>query len=54
LSFVGKRKTREQRLPESEGGISKLKIDEIFESIVPLNEVPGALDGEELSIGMIR
>lgn len=54
LSLLGKRKTREQRLPESEGRMSKLKIDEIVVLIVPLNDVPGALEGEELSIGMIK
>jgi hypothetical protein len=32
---VGKRKTREQVLPESEAGMSKLKIEEIVDEISP-------------------
>lgn len=51
---VGNRKTREHVLPESEGGISKLNREETVEEIVPLKEVPGAVLGEEESIGIIK
>jgi hypothetical protein len=34
--------------------MSKLKMLETVEETVPLNEVPGALLGEEESTGMIR
>lgn len=36
-SFLGKRKTRLQLLPESDWGISNLKILEIVDVTVPLN-----------------
>jgi peptide subunit release factor 1 (eRF1) len=51
---LGNKKTRLQVLPASEEGMSKLKMLETVEDTVPLNEVPGALLGEEESTGMIR
>jgi len=50
----GKRKTRLQVFPESEAGMSKLNALEMVELTVPLNEVPGAVSGEEESTGIIR
>jgi hypothetical protein len=41
-------------MPENEGGISKLKMLDSVELTVPFNEVPAAVPGEELLIGMIR
>jgi len=54
LSCVGNRKTREHCLFAELGRKSKLKIEEIVDVTVPLNEVPAALSGEELSMGMMR
>lgn len=45
-AFLGNRKTRLQVLPESDCGISKLKILEMLEVTSPLNEVPKALLGD--------
>jgi hypothetical protein len=54
LSCVGNRKTREHCLFAELGRKSKLKIEEIVDVTVPLNEVPAALLGDELSMGIIR
>lgn len=54
LSCVGKRKTREHCLFAELGRKSKLKIEEIVEVTVPLNEVPATLLGDELSMGIMR
>lgn len=51
---IGKRKTSEHVLPESDWGMSKLKIEEMVEVTSPLNEVPIALSGDEESMGTIR
>lgn len=53
-SFLGKRKTRLQVLPESDEGISKLKTLDTVEVTVPFIAVPGAVSGEEESMGMMR
>jgi hypothetical protein len=36
------------------GRKSKLKIEEIVDVTVPLNDVPAALLGDELSMGIMR
>lgn len=53
-SFVGNRNTSEHRLFVTFWPKSKLKIDDMVDVIVPLKDVPGALEGAELSMGMIR
>lgn len=53
-AWVGKRKTREQVLPASEAGISKLKMEETVEETVPKYEVPEALFGFDESTGTMR
>lgn len=53
-ALLGKRKTRLQVFPESDWGMSKLKILEIVEVIVPLKRVPNAVFGDEESTGTIR
>lgn len=50
----GNRKTKLQLLPESDWGMSKLKIDETCEDTTPLNLVPPAVSGELESIGTIK
>lgn len=54
LSCVGNRKTREHCLFAKLGRKSKLKIEDIVDVIVPLKDVPAALLGAELSIGIRR
>lgn len=52
---LGKRKTSEQVLPASEGGMSKLKMLETVELIWPLSEeAPAAWFGLAELMGMIR
>ena len=41
-------------MPESDEGISKLKMLETVEVTLPLNEVPAAVLGDEESMGIIR
>lgn len=53
-AFFGNRKTRLQVLPESDWGMSKLKMLETEDVTLPLNWVPAALSGEDESTGMIR
>jgi len=53
-AFFGNRKTRLQVLPESDWGMSKLKMLETEDVTLPLNWVPAALLGEDESTGMIR
>lgn len=50
----GNRKTRLQVLPESDWGMSKLKILETVEVTLPLNWVPAAVSGEDESMGTIK
>jgi len=45
---------REQVFPESEAGMSKLKMLDIVEDTSPKKLVPGALLGLLESIGMMR
>lgn len=45
-AFWGKRKTKLQVLPESDCGISKLKMLETLDVTLPLNEVPLAVFGD--------
>lgn len=54
FDWSGKRNTREQVLPEADGAMSKLKIDETVVVTSPLKDVPWAWSGEELSIGTMR
>lgn len=54
LSWVGNRKTSEHCLFAELGRKSKLKIEDTVDVIVPLNDVPAALLGDELSMGIIR
>jgi hypothetical protein len=41
-------------LPEYEAGISKLKMEQVDLSTLPLYDVPAALSGEVESTGMMR
>lgn len=41
-SSLGKKKIKEHVLPEAEGGMSKLKIDEMLDVIWPFKELPRA------------
>jgi len=53
-AWVGNRKINEQVFPESEEGMSKLKIVEIVEDTSPKKDVPAAAFGFEESIGTMR
>jgi hypothetical protein len=52
--LLGNRKTRLQVFPESDWGMSKLKMLEMVEVTVPLKLVPNAVSGEDESMGIIR
>lgn len=54
LAFSGNKKTRLQVLPESDEGISKLKMLETVDVTLPFNEVPAALFGDDESMGIIK
>ncbi len=53
-SFLGNRKTRLQVLPDNDDGISKLKVVETVELMVPLSPVPWVISGLAESIRTIR
>lgn len=50
----GRRKIRLQVEPEYDEGMSKLKIVEVLEEMVPKYCVPAAVSGVSEDIGMIR
>ena len=52
--MFGNRKTKLQVLPESDWGMSKLKMLDTVDVTLPLNWVPKAVLGEDESTGMIK